>query len=67
MLREKYDYKVNDAGIDRALERATRIRAVADSTRASQQPPSAVPMPGAPGAQPQMQPQTPPAQPPARP
>ena len=63
MLREKYDYKLNDAGIDRALERATRIRAVADSTRAAQQPPSAVPMPGTPGGQPQPQPQ-PPAQPP---
>ena len=37
---------VNSAGIDRALERAQRLRAVADSTRAAQQPPSAVPMPG---------------------
>jgi parvulin-like peptidyl-prolyl isomerase len=66
LLRDKYDYKLNDAGIDRALERAQRIRAVADSTRASQQPPSAVPMPGAPGAQPgaQPQPQQPPQQPP---
>jgi peptidyl-prolyl cis-trans isomerase D len=45
-LHSKYDYKVNAAGIDRALERAERIRAVADSTRAAQQPQSAVPMPG---------------------
>jgi peptidyl-prolyl cis-trans isomerase D len=45
-LHAKYDYKVNAAGIDRALERAQRLRAVADSTKAAQQPPSAVPMPG---------------------
>jgi len=51
-LHSKYDYKVNAAGIDRALERAQRIRTVADSTRAAQQPPSAVPLPGQPGATP---------------
>ena len=51
-LHSKYDYKVNAAGIDRALERAQRIRAVADSTRAAQQPPSAVPLPGQPGTTP---------------
>ena len=51
-LHSKYDYKVNAAGIDRALERAQRIRTVADSTKAAQQPPSAVPLPGAPGAAP---------------
>jgi hypothetical protein len=50
-LHDKYDSKVNAAGIDRALERAQRIRTVADSTKAAQQPPSAVPMP-APGAAP---------------
>jgi parvulin-like peptidyl-prolyl isomerase len=49
-LHSKYDYKVNPAGIDRALEHAQKIRAVADSTKAAQQPPSAVPMPGQPGA-----------------
>jgi hypothetical protein len=49
-LHAKYEYKVNAAGIDRALESATRLRAVADSTRASQQPQSAVPLPGQPGA-----------------
>jgi hypothetical protein len=48
-LHEKYDYKVNSAGVDRALERAQRLRAVADSTRAAQQPQSAVPLPGQPG------------------
>jgi hypothetical protein len=50
-LHIKYDYKVNAAGIDRALERAQRLRAVADSTKAAQQPPSAVPLP-TPGAAP---------------
>jgi hypothetical protein len=59
-LHSKYDYKVNAAGIDRAFERAQRLRAVADSTRAAQQPPSAVPMPG---GQPGTQPTTPPAAP----
>jgi hypothetical protein len=49
-LHSKYDYKVNPAGIDRALEHAQRIRAASDSTKAAQQPPSAVPMPGQPGA-----------------
>jgi hypothetical protein len=49
-LHSKYDYKINPAGIDRALEHAQRIRAASDSTKAAQQPPSAVPMPGQPGA-----------------
>jgi hypothetical protein len=59
VLREKYEYDVNRAGIARSLERAARVRAVMDSTRASQQPPSQVPLapqgvqPGAPqGTQP---------------
>ena len=43
-LREKYDAKVNNAAIDRALEEAQKMRAQADSAR----PPTAVPMPGAP-------------------
>lgn len=45
-LREKYDSRVNAAGLTRAVEAAQRIRAVADSARAAQQPKSAVPMPG---------------------
>jgi hypothetical protein len=45
-LHSKYDYKVNPAGIDRALEHAQKIRAAADSAKAASQPPSAVPMPG---------------------
>jgi parvulin-like peptidyl-prolyl isomerase len=58
ILLNKYDAKVNAAGIDRAVERATKIRATADSVRASQQPQSQVPLPGGMGA--------PPARPPAR-
>lgn len=59
-LHSKYDYKVNSAGIDRAFERAQRLRAVADSTRAAQQPQSAVPLPGQqPGATPKPQPAVP--------
>ena len=68
VLRDKYDYDVNRAGIARSLERAARVRAVMDSTRASQQPQSQVPLGGAqprpqtPPGQPQGQPQTPPPQ-----
>jgi parvulin-like peptidyl-prolyl cis-trans isomerase-like protein len=61
-LREKYDAKVNKTGIERAIERATKIRVSADSARAAQTPASAVPMGGQPGQAPQGQPQ---AQPPA--
>jgi peptidyl-prolyl cis-trans isomerase D len=52
-LRTKFDWKVNDAGLDRALERAAQVRASKDSARAGSQPPTAIPMPGAtPGAAP---------------
>jgi len=70
MLDAKYESSVNSAGVDRALERAQKVRASADSARAANQPKSQVPIPGmgaptgAPptGAQPQpAQPQ--PAQP----
>ncbi len=54
VLREKYEYKVNAAGIARAVEKATKIRTVSDSTQASQRPPSQVPL--QPGTQPGMQP-----------
>ena len=54
MLRMRYPgAKIIDAGIDRALESATKIRGTADSTKAATTPGSAVPMPGeAPGAAP---------------
>jgi peptidyl-prolyl cis-trans isomerase D len=61
VLREKYDYDVNSAGITRSLERAARVRAVTDSTRAAQQPQSQVPL-GPQGAQPGTQPQAQPPQ-----
>jgi hypothetical protein len=44
-LREKYDGSLKQAGLTRALEMATKIRATADSSRAAGQPRSAVPMP----------------------
>lgn len=46
VLMDKYDAKVNDAGIDRAVERAAKLRASSDSARAASQPKSAVPLPG---------------------
>ncbi|MCC7055527.1 MAG: peptidyl-prolyl cis-trans isomerase [Gemmatimonadaceae bacterium] len=47
MLRMKYPgAKIVDAGVDRALEAAQKLRGSADSTRAANRPASAVPMPG---------------------
>jgi PPIC-type PPIASE domain len=51
-LDEKYESSINRAGLDRATERATKIRASADSARAAQQPKSEVPVPGAQGPAP---------------
>jgi peptidyl-prolyl cis-trans isomerase D len=67
MLDAKYESSVNSQGIDRAVERAQKLRASADSARAASQPKSAVPMPGMPpagpptGEQPPAQPTTPPS------
>ncbi|MEP6692526.1 MAG: peptidylprolyl isomerase [Gemmatimonadaceae bacterium] len=44
VLRAKYSWKLNTAGVTRAIERAGKLRAKADSTRAMNRPPSAVPM-----------------------
>jgi PPIC-type PPIASE domain len=69
-LAEKYDPSINRAGLDRATERAVKIRASADSARAAQQPRSEVPIPGAPGAVPRRdttQPAPQQAPPPSRP
>jgi PPIC-type PPIASE domain len=44
ILRRKYTYSINDTGIDRAVQEASRIRNAADSTHAAQQPPTAVPL-----------------------
>ena len=47
MLRMRYaGAKLVDAGVDRALEAAQKLRGSADSTRAANRPASAVPMPG---------------------
>ncbi len=50
VLDAKYEASLNQAGIDRAVERAQRVRASADSAKAASQPKSQVPMPGAPPA-----------------
>src|SRR5919199_3219744 len=55
MLREKYDWKLNTAGLSRATERAQRVRVALDSARAAERPPTQVPIQPTPqqGAQPQ--------------
>jgi parvulin-like peptidyl-prolyl isomerase len=44
VLRMKYSYSFNDAGFDRAVEQASKIRNSADSARSAGQPPTAIPM-----------------------
>jgi parvulin-like peptidyl-prolyl isomerase len=44
-VRKKYDYKINEAGIDRAVERALKVRASSDSARTAGQPESSIPLP----------------------
>jgi parvulin-like peptidyl-prolyl isomerase len=44
ILRTKYKYSFNDAGFDRAVEEASKIRNSADSARTSRQPATAVPL-----------------------
>jgi hypothetical protein len=51
VLRTKYKYAFNDAGFDRAVQEAARIRSSADSARTAGQPPTAVPL-GPPAASP---------------
>ena len=53
VLQSKYESSINSAGVDRSVERAQKIRATADSTRAANQPKSQVPLPGAAPSQPQ--------------
>ena len=45
-LQKKFDWKINAAALDKAVAEAQPIRAKADSARAAQAPPSAVPLPG---------------------
>ena len=44
VLRGRFDHRVTPAGLDRVLAEATKRRAVADSARAANMPPSAVPL-----------------------
>ncbi len=44
VLREKYKYSFNDAGFDRAVQEASKIRSSADSARSASQPQTAVPL-----------------------
>lgn len=48
VLGAKYDSKINSAGLDRAVEQARKLRNVADSSRAANQPASQVPLPAVP-------------------
>ncbi|HET9636340.1 MAG TPA: peptidylprolyl isomerase [Gemmatimonadaceae bacterium] len=51
ILRQKYKNSLNDAGFDRAVQEAAKIRNTADSTRSAGQPATAVPLnPAAPPA-----------------
>ena len=54
LIRDKFQWSINSAGLDRTTEVAQKVRAAEDSTRNANQPKSAVPMPGAqpPAAQP---------------
>jgi len=67
LLDAKYEASVNPAGIDRGFERAQKLRATADSSRAANQPKSQIPLPGAGGPpagqvpEPQPSPKAPPA------
>jgi hypothetical protein len=49
VLQSRYDSSINSAGVDRSVERAQKIRATSDSSRAANQPKSQVPLPGMPG------------------
>jgi hypothetical protein len=44
VLRDKYDWKVNNAGLERAIQNATKARAAADSAKEKNRPASEVPL-----------------------
>jgi len=44
VVRGKYEWKINSAGLDRAVESAGKARAAEDSARAKNRPPSEVPL-----------------------
>jgi parvulin-like peptidyl-prolyl isomerase len=66
-LQEKYQAKINPAGVERAFERAGKVRVVADSARSAARPQSQVPLPGEPGEGAGAPPGGAPGQPPAHP
>ena len=48
VLQAKYESSINTAGVERSVQGAQKIRAVADSARAANTPKSQVPLPGMP-------------------
>jgi hypothetical protein len=46
VLRQQYEFKLNEAGIDRALAKASAERRTTDSAKTASEPASAVPLPG---------------------
>ena len=46
-LQRKYEFAVNDVGLDKVVERAKTVRATADSLKAQKGPPANAPAPGA--------------------
>ena len=70
VLQAKYESSINTAGVERSVQGAQKIRAVADSTRAANTPKSQVPLPGMPNGAaptPAPQPTTPAPQPTKKP
>ncbi|HXY32203.1 MAG TPA: peptidylprolyl isomerase [Gemmatimonadaceae bacterium] len=71
VLRDRYPAKVNQTGVERAIESATKMKATADSTKAKNRPPSEVPLgptkPGGAAPAPTPAPPAPPAAPPTPP
>jgi peptidyl-prolyl cis-trans isomerase D len=45
VLRDRFESRISAAGVDRAVTAAQKLRAASDSTRAADQPPTAVPLP----------------------
>ena len=60
VLREKFKYSFNDAGFDRAVQEAAKIRSSADSARSAGQPSTAVPLGPPPAPTPRTSSSTPP-------
>jgi len=50
VMRQEEHGSVNQAGVDRAVDRAVKAHAAGDSTRQAAEPPTAVPLPGGSGA-----------------